>query len=157
MAMIALSEWTKVFSLRFRPFISIPLDIPDLLRAEQARLEALLAYSTALWRAYRLREQLSSIFKSARSKKRWAQTHPFVALAGRKERLELLRAVPLAALALAGPDCELLHRFSLTPFARMGKPSLESVLQASPIPQLERSCFHFVPEVLAGAMYTMNQ
>jgi len=40
----------------------------DLEETEQARLEALLAYSPALTVAYRLREQLTAIFDTARSK-----------------------------------------------------------------------------------------
>jgi transposase len=48
------------------PFRKRAADLDD---AEQARLEGLLAYSPALRQAYRLREELTTIFDTARSKK----------------------------------------------------------------------------------------
>jgi transposase len=48
------------------PFRKRPADLDE---DEQARLEGLLAHSPALQQAYTLREQLSTIFDTARSKK----------------------------------------------------------------------------------------
>jgi hypothetical protein len=73
----------------------------ELEAAERARVDTLLAYCGALRMAYDLREQLTTIFDTARSKADGLRR-----LAGRKERSEALRWLMEVAGHLAGSECE---------------------------------------------------